>query len=271
MKKITLFLLFAVTAAFMLSSCSKEDSEIKPSSKNYVLVHGAWQAAYVWDEVKSKLEKEGNSVTVIELPGHGGDQTLPSSITLDLYKTTVLEALSKINGKVILVGHSLGGMIISAVAEQAPEKIEKLVYLAAYLPSSGQSLLDLAGTDAGSSLGGQDILIKNADGTLDIKQDKIIDIFIQDGSVQAQDLVLQNYRPEPAIPFTNQVTLTAANFGGVEKVYIKTLQDHVVSPSLQDQMIATAGVKTVYTLNTSHSAFLVKPDSVATLLSRIGQ
>ncbi len=270
MKQVTLFLLFVVTTTFMFSSCSKKDGA-KPSSKNYVLVHGAWQAPYVWDQVKSKLEQEGNSVTVVELPGHGDDQTIPSTITLNLYTTTVLDALSKINGKVILVGHSLGGMIISSVAEQVPTKIEKLVYLAAYLPSSGQSLLDLAGTDAGSSLGGQDILIKNADGTLDIKHDRITDIFIQDGSVQVQDLVLQNYRPEPAIPFTNQVTLTAANFGAVEKVYIKTLQDHVVSPALQDQMIATAGVKTVYELNTSHSAFLAKPDSVAILLSRIGQ
>jgi len=67
--------------------------------------------------------------------------------------------------------------------------------------------------------------------------------------------------------------LTAANFGSVEKVYIKTLQDHVVSPGLQDRMISTAmgGIKTVYQLNTSHSAFLAKPDSVAILLTKIGQ
>jgi len=187
----------------------------------------------------------------------------------------VLDAMSKINGKVILVGHSLGGMIISAVAEQNPSKIEKLVYLAAYLPSSGQSLLALAGTDAGSALGDSvnkvPILTQNANGTLGVLHDQIVNVFIQDGSAQVQNLVLQNYRPEPAIPFTNPVTLTAANFGSVEKVYIKTLQDHVVSPALQNRMIATAGVKTVYQLNTSHSAFLAKPDSVAILLTKIGQ
>jgi pimeloyl-ACP methyl ester carboxylesterase len=275
MKKLILILLSVATATMMFSSCSKKNDEVKPVAKNYVLVHGAWQAPYVWDEVKTKLINEGNNVTVVELPGHGSDNTVPSTLTLNTYRDKVLDAMSKINGKVILVGHSLGGMIISAVAEQNPSKIEKLVYLAAYLPSSGQSLLALASTDAGSALGDSvnkvPILTQNANGTLDVLHDQIVNVFIQDGSAQVQNLVLQNYRPEPAIPFTNPVTLTAANFGSVEKVYIKTLQDRVVSPNLQNKMIATAGVKTVYQLNTSHSAFLAKPDSVAILLTKIGQ
>lgn len=270
MKKLILTLLFVATATIMFSSCSK-NNEVKPLTKNYVLVHGAWQAPYVWDAVKTKLINEGNNVTVVELPGHGSDNTVPSTLTLNTYRDKVMDAVSKVNGKVILVGHSLGGMIISAVAEQNPSKIEKLVYIAAYLPTSGQSLQDLALTDAGSSLGGTGILITNPDGTLDVKQDQITNIFIQDGSAQIQSLVLQNYRPEPAIPFTNPVTLTAANFGSVEKVYIKTLQDHVVSPSLQNRMISAGGVKTIYQLNTSHSPFLSKPDSVALLLTKIGQ
>jgi pimeloyl-ACP methyl ester carboxylesterase len=275
MKIYILILLSVATATIMFSSCSKKNDEVKPVAKNYVLVHGAWQAPYVWGAVKTKLINEGNNVIVVELPGHGSDNTVPSTLTLNTYRDKVLDAMSKINGKVILVGHSLGGMIISAVAEQNPSKIEKLVYLAAYLPSSGQSLLALAGTDAGSALGDSvnkvPILTQNANGTLDVLRDQIVNVFIQDGSAQVQNLVLQNYRPEPAIPFTNPVKLTAANFGSVEKVYIKTLQDHVVSPSLQNRMITTAGVKTIYQLNTSHSAFLAKPDSVAILLTKIGQ
>ncbi|MGN8067746.1 alpha/beta fold hydrolase [Mucilaginibacter sp. 22184] len=273
MKKLILILLTVATTTMMFSSCSKKNDEVKPVAKNYVLVHGAWQAPYVWDAVKTTLINEGNNVTVVELPGHGSDQTDPSTITLNLYTTTVLNAISKINGKVILVGHSLGGMIISSVAEKIPAKIEKLVYLAAYLPTSGQSLFGLAMTDPGSQLGIKGNLIMNNGGlTVDVKQDQIVNIFIPDGSAQVQNLVLQNYRSEPGIPLQDPVTLTSANFGSVEKVYIKTLQDRVVSPDLQDRMIGTAigGVKTVYQLNTSHSAFLAKPDSVAMLLTKIG-
>jgi pimeloyl-ACP methyl ester carboxylesterase len=275
MKKLLLILLSIATATLLFSSCSKKN-DVKPISKNYVLVHGAWQAPYVWDAVKTALINEGNHVTVVELPGHGSDQTALSAITLNLYTTTVLNAISQINGKVILVGHSLAGMVISSVAEQIPTKIEKLVYLSAYLPTSGQSLFALAGTDAGSALGGKingtPILnIDTVNGTLDVLHNQIVNVFIQDGSTQAQNLVLQNYRIEPLIPFNTPVTLTAANFGSVEKVYIKTLQDHVVSPALQTRMIAASNVKTIYQLNTGHSSFLVKPDSVAILLTKIGQ
>jgi pimeloyl-ACP methyl ester carboxylesterase len=276
MKKLIFTLLSIATATIMFSSCSKKNDEVKPIAKNYVLVHGAWQAPYVWDAVKATLVSEGNNVTVVELPGHGSDQTLPSTITLNAYRDKVMAAISQINGKVILVGHSLGGMIISAVAEQNPSKIEKLVYLSAYLPTSGQSLFDLAGTDAGSALGGNingtPVLNKDTVNlTLDILRSQIVNVFIQDGSTQAQNLVLQNYRVEPLVPFITPVTLTAANFGSVEKVYIKTLQDRVVSPALQNKMIAAGNVKTVYQLNTSHSSFLVKPDSLAILLTKIGQ
>jgi pimeloyl-ACP methyl ester carboxylesterase len=275
MKKIILIFLSVATATLMFSSCSKKNLEdIKPV-KNYVLVHGAWQAPYVWDAVKTSLINEGNNVTVVELPGHGGDKTSPSTLTLDIYRDKVNEAISKMNGRVILVGHSLGGMIISSVAEQNPSKIEKLVYIAAYLPSSGQTLYELAHSDAGSSLGGsingEPVLKDNGDGTLDVLRDQITNVFIQDGSAEVKNLVLQNYRSEPAIPFFNPVTLTASNFGSVDKVYIKTLQDHVISPELQNRMISAAGVKAVYELNTSHSPFLSKPDAVAQLLTKIGQ
>lgn len=269
MKKVLLSLLFIVSLTVFLSSCSKDDDEQQPVAATYVLIHGAWQAPYVWDNVKATLEKNGDHVVVVELPAHGSDQSAPQTLTLDVYRDKVVDALNKINGKVVLVGHSLGGMVISEVAEKVPSKIQKLVYIGAYLPANGQSLLDLANTDADALLGPS--LRPSADQlTLDVVHENITNIFIQDGSDAIKNLVLKNFRVEPAIPFTNHAVLTSANYGSVEKVYIKTLQDHVISPSLQGRMIGTAGIKTIYQLNTSHSPFLSKPDSVSILLTKIG-
>jgi pimeloyl-ACP methyl ester carboxylesterase len=270
MKKIILQLLLVASYTVGFSSCSKDDDNEIKHPKTFVLVHGAWQAPYVWDSVKLNLEKTGNHLIVIELPGHGTDQTSPQTLSIDVYRDKVMEALSKIDGKVILVGHSLGGVIISAVAEKAPSKIEKLVYIGAFLPSSGQSLLDLAQMDAESQLG-QSLLPSADQLTLDVVHDRITDIFIQDGSDEVKSLVLKNYRVEPAIPFTNKLTLTGANYGSVKKVYIKTLQDHVISPGLQNRMITASGISSVYQLNTGHSPFLSKPDSISILLTKIGQ
>jgi pimeloyl-ACP methyl ester carboxylesterase len=267
MKKLKLIQFLTVVFIFILSSCSKDDKPLQQSS-NYVLVHGAWQAPYAWQTVKNNLEKQGNKVVVVELPGHGDDQTIPGTITLDVYRDKVIDTISKMNGKVILVGHSLGGMIISSVAEAIPSKIEKLVYVAAYLPVSGQTLDQLAHTDRDSQLVDSILIFNNANYTVDVKHDHIVNLFIQDGTPEIQQLVLQNYRTEPLIPFINPVTLTDGNFGSVKKVYIKTLQDHVISPYLQDKMITAGVVKSVYQINTGHCPFLSQPDALTSLLTQ---
>ncbi len=269
MKKIVLMLLSGATSLFAFASCTKDDTA-PAQSQTYVLVHGAWQAPYVWDAVKTDLIKQGNKLIVVELPGHGADKTAPHLLSLDVYRDKVIESIAKLNGKVILVGHSMGGMVVSAVAEKIPSKISKLVYIGAFLPANGQALVDLAFSDPNSKLGPQ--LVPSADQlTIDVKRDSLTYLFINDGAQTVKDKVIINYRAEPAIPLANKAVLTDANFGAVEKVYIKTLQDVVVSPSLQDRMIAAAGIKMVYQVNTSHSPFLSQPQSITDLLVKIGQ
>jgi Predicted hydrolases or acyltransferases (alpha/beta hydrolase superfamily) len=268
MKKIVLSLLAAALTMTALASCDKDTPVAKPQT--YVLVHGAWQAPYVWETVGSDLIKKGNKVIVVELPGHGSDITPSHSLTLNVYRDKVIEAITKTGEKVILVGHSMGGMVVTAVAEQIPTKINKLVYIGAFVPASGQSLGELANTDPDSKLGPQ--LTQSADKlTLDVNLDSLTYLFINDGTPAAKQQVLDNYRAEPAIPFGDTVTLTKAGFGSVQKVYIKTLRDIVISPGFQDRMIAGADIKTVYSVNTSHSPFLAKPQEVSGLLLKIRQ
>ncbi|HWV30273.1 MAG TPA: alpha/beta fold hydrolase [Dyadobacter sp.] len=267
MKTTSLMLLSAAFALSAMASCTQNDHV---PAHTYVLVHGAWQAPYVWNEVSAQLTSSGNKVIVVELPGHGSDQTAPHLLSLDVYRDKVVQAINTANGKVILVGHSMGGMVVTHVAEKVPSQIEKLVYIGAFLPANGQSLLELSNTDPDSKLG--PALSQSADKLLlNVNPAELINLFIPDGTQAAKDKVVANYRAEPAIPFTNTVALTSAGFGSVEKVYIKTLQDIVISPGLQDRMIAAAGIKTVYEVNTSHSPFLSQPKSVGDLLEKVAK
>jgi pimeloyl-ACP methyl ester carboxylesterase len=232
-------------------------------------VPGAWSGPYAWDSVKADLVKAGNKVVVVLLPGHAADSTAPQSLTLNSYRDKVVSTIDSIGGQVILVGHSLGGAIISQVAEEIPSKIKKLIYVAGFIPVSGQSVLALASTDTASVLGAN--LVPSADHlTLGVVSDQRVNSFILDGTEAEQSLVLANFKPEPAIPLTDSVVLTAANYGSVRKYYIKTLMDHAITPMLQNRMLAaTPGFASVYQMNTSHSPFLVKPDSVAMLFTMI--
>lgn len=259
-------LLLAASVLFFtasLTACKDDAEPVAP--KTFVLVHGAFQAAYAWDFVKARLEAEGQNVVVVELPGHGADQTPPATTSMDAYRDKVIAAINGVKGKVILVGHSMGGMVISAVAEQIPDRIEKLVYVAAFVPANGESLLSLAQQDQESLLG--PALIPSADQlTLSVSNDNLVPIFCQDGSDAIKQLLISKNQPEPAIPFTNPVTLSAGAFGRVEKCYIRTTQDHAISIGRQDQMRTAAGITQVYSIDSGHCPFLSKPDEVADIL-----
>jgi pimeloyl-ACP methyl ester carboxylesterase len=260
-KKLSLAFLIA-SILFVFAGCSKDDDA--RTVNTFVLVHGAWQGPYVWSTVKMQLERKGQKVIVVELPGHGNDTTAAVTLSINAYRDKVVAAISSTSGKVILAGHSMGGVVISAVAEQIPDRIKKLVYVGAFLPANGQSLLDLAFQDTQSLLGAS--LIPSADQlTLDIIRPNIVSIFCQDASDEMKNLVVAKFRVEAAIPFTNKAVLTDSKFGAVDKYYVSTLQDHAIGINLQNQMIAAAHISKVYSINTGHCPFLSKPDELVNI------
>ncbi|MEO5892217.1 MAG: alpha/beta fold hydrolase, partial [Ferruginibacter sp.] len=124
--KNTILLSLIVVVTIFSTACTHNDDTLP--HKTFVLIHGAWQGAWVWQNVKAQLESKGQHVIVVELPAHGDDTTAALNTSIDIYRDRVIAAVSEASGKVILVGHSMGGMVISAVAEKIPGQIEKLVY-----------------------------------------------------------------------------------------------------------------------------------------------
>ena len=196
---------------------------------------------------------------------------LPTSvagITLSSYSAKVISVIEAQPSKVILVGHSMGGMVISEVSEKIPSKIVKLVYLAAFLPKSQQSLLEISSADKQTLLPAA--LEFSADQTtVSVKKDNLVAIFCQDGSETIKQILLDKNRTEPLLPLTQKVTLTDANFGSVPKFYIRTVNDKAIGITLQDQMITTTPVKKVYSLNAGHTAHLSHANEVSKIIEEI--
>ncbi|MGA9544243.1 MAG: alpha/beta hydrolase [Candidatus Sulfotelmatobacter sp.] len=116
----------------------------------FVLVHGAWQSAATWDRLTPLLEKYGHRVITPVLSGLGADQGhLSADITLKQHVEDVSRELSRLVGTPILVGHSYAGMIISGVVEAIPTRVERLVFLDAFIPEDGQCVLDLLPPEIG--------------------------------------------------------------------------------------------------------------------------
>ena len=111
----------------------------------YVTVHGAWDGAWFWRPVARHLQAAGHEAFTATLTGSGERAHLARrDVDLATHVEDVVNVLryEDLRG-VILVGHSYGGMVITGVAERAPERLAKLVYLDAFVPQDGQALADL--------------------------------------------------------------------------------------------------------------------------------
>jgi pimeloyl-ACP methyl ester carboxylesterase len=120
----------------------------------FLLVHGAWEAGWVWREVAAHLREAGHEVYCPTLTGLGERSHLLSP-TVDL-ETHIADILGVIRwerlNNVTLVGHSYGGMVVTGVADRAHDKIGSLIYLDAFMPKDGQSLLDIVPPERAAGL-----------------------------------------------------------------------------------------------------------------------
>jgi pimeloyl-ACP methyl ester carboxylesterase len=111
----------------------------------FVLVHGAWSGGWCYHKVAARLRARGHSVFTPTLTGQGErTHLLTGSVNLSLHVEDVLAVLHYEQlDRVVLAGHSYGGMVITGVADRAAERIAALAYLDAFLPEDGQSLFDI--------------------------------------------------------------------------------------------------------------------------------
>jgi pimeloyl-ACP methyl ester carboxylesterase len=227
-----------------------------------ILVHGAFASGYVWGHVAARLQAAGHEVVTIDLPGRPGNPMAPDKVSLDLYRDTVLNALNALVRPAIVVGHSFAGIVIAAAAEQAPEKTKTLVFVAAYLPHDGDSLLSMAQQDHGARIGPH-LQIDKEKGIAVVEYSARAELFANDGpaplKTKLPDLILD----EPVAPLVTPVHVTDARFGQVDKVYVHTALDQVISPAFQAKMVGSMPVRSLVTLPTGHLPFLTDPDGLA--------
>lgn len=113
----------------------------------FVVVHGAWSAAWAWRKMRPLLRARGHELFTPTHTGLGERSHLARpDIDLEAHIADVLGLLHFEDlHEVVLVGHSYGGMVATGVADRAAERIARLVYLDAFVPRDGQSVADLVG------------------------------------------------------------------------------------------------------------------------------
>ena len=172
----------------------------------FVLVHGSWAGSVVWRELAPRLRKAGHEVYAPTLTGIGARKHLLSrEIDLDTHIQDVTGVIDDADlSDIVLVGNSYGGMVISGVADRVPEKVASLVYLDAFVPENGQSLLSLLPPNLRlATLPGEDWLVAPpTSAAFGLKRPEVIALWEGKSS------------PHPLVTLTQPLQLT----GGISRV-----------------------------------------------------
>ncbi len=228
----------------------------------YVLVHGAYHGGWCYAKIVPLLEAAGHTAIAVDLPGHGGNPLPREQITLDAYVDHVCQIIDAQDEPVILVGHSLGGITISQVAEERPERVKSLVFLTAMMPQDGESRADVSARVDDNPMVAE-ARVPTDDGLAStIREDLIKPLFYGDCSDEDIATAKANLVPQALSIMQTKVRLTEARYGSVPRVFIECLQDGAIPIAMQRQMVETIPCGKVLTLDTSHSPFFSAPDAL---------
>ena len=217
---------------------------------NIVLVHGAWANGSSWDPVIKELQTVGYNVIATQFPY----TTLADNVT------KLKNVLATLTGPTILVGHSYGGQIISALGAGDP-KVVGLVYIAAFGLDEGESISALLAQGAPTPALAH--LVVDAQGYAWLPQDDFVNYFAS-GIDPAEAKVMWAVQP----PF-NTVSLgdvmTTPTWKSVPSWYLVATKDDVIPPDAERLFAKRMGATTVE-VESGHIAMISHPDEVTKLI-----
>ena len=226
----------------------------------FVLVHGGWHGGWCWAGVAHRLHAQGQAVYAPSLTGLGERRHLIEAVKgPDTHVADIVNLIDAYElDRVVLVGHSYGGMIITGVASTIPERLTSLVYVDAFVPTkSGQSASAMANPERAAEV----MASIKPDGTIPPSGFKR---WSEDPQVIAW--LKQKCTPHPASCFGKGVTLTGRQNNIASKTFV-LCEKHQPSPFWQfHDRYRDDPSWSVHRLNCLHDAMIDKPEELTDIL-----
>ena len=236
----------------------------------YVLVHGACHGAWCWDEVAERLRAKGHRVVTLDLPGHGRRAAEVRRASVPAYGRAVADAMA-LEGisRGVLVGHSMGGLVIPKAAELAPARVAHLVFLAAVVVPDGASLARTLMTPAGRAMMTGNAAARG-DGTFLYPAEMAWARWMGDmpRSDPRVSRAISLLTPQSLRPFVEPVDFRTFFGMRVPRTYIRCLEDKAVVPAKAAECAARLGVKPL-DMDSAHNPMLSQPDELSRILDSV--
>jgi pimeloyl-ACP methyl ester carboxylesterase len=228
-----------------------------------VLAHGAWSAAWAWKKMRPLMRAAGHEFFSPTYTGLGERAHLARpDIDLSTHIQDVLSVLEFEDLKdVTLLGHSYGGMVATGVADKAPDRIARVVYIDAFAPRDGQSLFDLVGPKAEANMraGAQ----KDGDGW------KLpLNPMPPDTAPEDAAWAVPRRRPQPIKTFEQRIALQSQSVPARHYIYAKRNGPGDVFRQFGERARSEAGWK-YYEIDASHNPHITCPEALMALLTEI--
>lgn len=241
--------LAAASLGLLASMPSFAQTRVEKTAPTVILVHGAFGTAESWDKVVPLLTRAHVDVVSVTLP--------LTSLADDVAATK--RAIARIQGPVVLVGHSWGGTVITEAGD-APN-VAGLVYVAGFANQAGQSVGQLL--DGYPKAPGLAKLEVSADGYARMSAGGFASDFAPQSTPAERTLMTVTQTPINTHAFGEPVSLAAWN--GKPSWFLVTAQDHMIQPALQEAMARDIHAK-VTRIASDHAAMVSHPQAVAQII-----
>lgn len=238
-----------ITAAIASGTADAQSPSIPKGVKNIVLVHGAFADGSSWSKIIPGLQASGLNVIAVQNP----------LVSLEEDVAATQRAIALMEGPVLLVGHSYGGMVITEAGNDP--KVAGLVYVCALIPNDGQSVIDV--TQAFPPAPGSAEFKQDASGFLSLSPKGIHEYFAQDLPAKERGIMVSTQTPWAAKATTTKIS-TAAWKNRPSWCIIGT-EDQMVPLALARAEANMIKAKTTE-LKSSHIPMVSMPDKVAKII-----
>ena len=211
------------------------------------------------------LMKGGVDPIAFDLPGHGDRASERKGITMSTYIDDVIRFIHVENLRnLVLVGHSMSGIIISKVAEQMPERVKHLVYMAAVVPKHNEALIDLLPKERQELLRQQRGKVTELSGPIETLRP----LYFTDLAGEEKEYFLRQITPQPIAVFFEKVQFMSFPDIAVPRTYIMGMLDKSLPPDLTEGFAKRLQVAPVK-IEAGHDLMVSRPAEAAEILLRI--
>jgi pimeloyl-ACP methyl ester carboxylesterase len=232
----------------------------QPSAKTFVLVHGAWHGGWCWKRVADRLRQRGHTVFTPTMTGLGERSHLISKeVTLSTHIADIANTIEWENlTDIVLVAHSYGGLIASGVAERLHSRIGSIVFLDAFLPEDGETLLQKS-----SPVFVDAINRAMAVGDSGIKAPPSAAFGI---APEDRSWVDSKTTPQPVGTYTEKAVYTGGREKIAQRSYIRALQYKSATFDNNVAKLRAQGTWQIHEMNCGHDVMVIAPEQLTTLL-----